>query len=84
MDPFNSKVVRGELTFTTAKNETFSYTFTPEELKTVSDRFTQQQLVNLVVHYDNGDKIRPYRFVDSQPEFTFTIDPITGESNVSF
>jgi hypothetical protein len=52
---------------------------TTEDLATVEGRFTQDNLVTLVVTFDDGDRSRSYRFIDTQPSFRRAANSETGK-----
>lgn len=57
---------------------------TVDEVRSAPNRYTQSECARIRVLYDDGEERRPYRFMSSQDDITFTIDPETGNRVAHF
>jgi hypothetical protein len=58
--------------------------FSPDELEQITKRFTDDDLVNVMVEFSDGTTFRPFRFCETQTHFKEVVDNETGTSTLVF
>jgi hypothetical protein len=73
------KPVKGTLERLRADGTTETIEMTVDEVRAAPSHYDDYDCQNIIVTYDDDTRVRPYRFVDTQPNIRTRVDPETGE-----